>query len=195
MAISVSAGRLAFLIVAVAGVSVGSATANAGFLDELFGGGGAPTAPTPVPQGPSYNAPQPENDGYRMLRPLPHHLKKKSAAVVDKTPMLQKTTDLMSDKTLRPGDAIMMKSGVRIYDGPSTSHHDPDEFVALDEARRVPAKARDELVAMDMTRRAPLKYVASNGTVVEGRSSAGIALSQGVRITDARGRSVRYVGP
>jgi len=185
---------LALAAAATAAVAASSASAHAGFLDELFGGASAPqTAPAPAPE-PSYNAPQPDGGGVSQPRPA-YHAKKKVVAAVERTPTLQKTTDLMSDKTLRPGDAVMMKSGVHIYDGPSTSHHDADEFVALDEARHVPAQAHDQLAAMDVTRRAPLTYVSSNATVVEGRSSGGPNVSEGYKITDARGRSIRYVGP
>ena len=107
---------LALAAAATTAIAASSASAHAGFLDELFGGASAPqTAPAPAPE-PSYNAPQPDGAGVSLPRPA-YHAKKKVAAV-EKTPTLQKTTDLMSDKTLRAGDAVMMKSGVHIYDGP-----------------------------------------------------------------------------
>jgi hypothetical protein len=102
----------------------------------------------------------------------------------------------MADRTLRPGDAIMMKDGIHIYDGPRTTHHTPGQFVPIDEADGLPKTERSALLAMDMTRNDPLKRTLEPDTLASGRSASETQpLSRGYRITDARGASVRYVGP
>ena len=181
------------LAAATAAIVLAPISAHAGFLDQLFGNSGFTPAPVEQPNsGYSYDSPD-RNLGYAPIQRAPRVKKKVAAAPVDKTPNLQKTTDLMSDKTLRPGDAVMMKTGVHVYDGTKTSHHDAGDFVALDKAD-VSKKTRGDLAAMDVTRRAPLAFVASND-VQEGRSSSGQVITEGYKITDAQGRSIRYVGP
>lgn len=185
--------RLALASAATALMAFAPATAHAGFLDQLFGGGSFAPAPVQQPS-PSYSYDNPDPSlGYAPVRRAPRAARKVAAAHVEKTPTIQKTTDLMSDKTLRPGDAVMMKSGLQVYDGPKASHHESDEFVALDKAD-VSKKTRGELSAMNVTHRAPMNFVASNA-VQEGRSSSGQVINPGYRITDAQGRSIRYVGP
>ena len=182
------------LAAALAGTaSFAPATAHAGFLDELFGAAPqqAPIQQPAPDQGFSYGQPT-------FGEPLAQHRQhkaKKVVVAVDKTPKLQMTTDLMSDKTLRPGDAVMMKSGVHIFVGERDTHHGSDDFVALDEAHRVTKHDGGELVAMNVAHRAPLDYVGGETTMLEGRSVGGRPLSEGYKITDARGHSVRYVGP
>ena len=195
--IRVSGRQAALSLAAMFAIALTPATAHAGFFDQLFGGGMAPQQPIEAPAQSGYSQDPTGLNSYRPARTV--HVKKKVvvvAATVAKTPLLQKTTDLMSDKTLRTGDAVMMKTGVQIYDGPQQSRHDADQFVALGDADHLKAKTRDELLAMDVTRRNPLVFAAATSSVQEGRSAAtGQPVATGYKITDAHGRSIRYVGP
>lgn len=187
--------------VCVAALAGAPATAQAGFFDQLFGVAPTP-APAPAPA-PSVQygvpagsvAPAPRASGRAEHHADSHRARKRMVARETK-PVRQEPTDLMHDKTLRPGDAVMMKNGVHVYAGPETSRHHESQFLPLDNARHLSSQERGELVAMDMTRRDPLEYVSSKNTVREGRSSVdGPMIAAGYKITDARGRSIRYVGP
>ena len=178
-------------VVLAIGVMAGLAAptgAQAGFLDQLFG---VFQAPAPVQQ-PSYSYDrEPAASPFSERR----RVHKRVATVSDK-PVLQKTTTLMADKTLRAGDAVMMKDGLHVYAGPAESTHEPDQFVSLDEARHLSGKDRVRLAAMDTTRNDPLTSGSTPDTVSSGRSAAvSASISVGYRITDAKGASVRYVGP
>ena len=186
--------RLTLAIALAAGTALAPASAHAGFFDQLFGGGTPAPEPQQVqPDGGGYSYDQ-LNQGYTAIPSRPRAAKKRVASV-DRKPVLQKTTDIMSDNTLRPGDAVMMKSGVHIFAGDSDSHHDKSDFVALDTAHHVSKDAKGQLVALDVAHRAPLEYAASTTTMLEGRSVGGREISEGYKITDVRGRSIRYVGP
>jgi hypothetical protein len=180
-------GAAVLAIGVVVGLSMNVGTAQAGFFDELFGGGQATQAPT------YEQAPMPQVDLPDAMAPA--HRRTKTVAV-DAKPVLQKTTDLMHDKTLHPGDAIMMKDGIHIYSGAESSQHTKKQFVALDDARYVSSKQRSSLIAMDTTRNDPLTHDMMPDTIASGRSaSVSTPIAAGYRITDARGASVRYVGP
>lgn len=175
-------------------VALAPATAHAGFLDQLFGGG----APQ---QAPSYGYEQPQQyvDQPIYAAPMPApvevHRVKKHVALNNK-PVLQKTTDLMHDATLRPGDAVMMKDGLHVYEGAESSRHHSDEFVALGNDDDLTGKERAKLVQMDTTRNDPLRGEITPDTIASGRSaSVATPIVAGYKITDARGMSVRYVGP
>ena len=158
--------------------------AHAGFFEQLFGLEPAPSTGYDRTERPY--EPQPYR---RAVRP-------KKAAAVDTKPKRQMPTDLMHDATLRPGDAVMMKGGMRVYEGDDQSKHDKRDFVALEAAPDVPKKPRAELVALDTTRNDPLRGTVTPNVIASGRSAAvGAPISQGYRITDARGKSMRYVGP
>ena len=183
-------GTVLLAIGVVAGLAAAPTGAQAGFLDQLFG---AFQAPAPVQQQHTYYA----GEG-TMSAPMfneRRHVRRHVAAVSSK-PVLQKTTSLMDDKTLRPGDAVMMKDGLHVYAGPKSSIHEPDQFVSLDDARHLSSKDRVKLAAMDGTRNDPLTNGGNPDTVASGRSAAVSApIVEGYRITDAKGASVRYVGP
>lgn len=174
------------------------ATANAGFLEELFGG--AMTQPQPA--APSHEAPvAAPSYGYGQGTYEPRRPRPKKKVVVakpkDEKPLLQQTTDLMRDPTLHRGDAVMMKNGINIYNGPQASVHNPRQFQPLDRAQHVPASDRTRLAAADTTRNDPLrKEKTAPDSLASGRSaSMGTPITQGFKITDARGNSIRYVGP
>ena len=185
-------GRRSTVVLAIgvlAGLAVAPSGAQAGFLDQLFG-----VFQAPVPAAP------PSYDYGRAPSTLPSHYEhrhvRKRVAVVSDKPVLQKTTALMEDRTLRQGDAVMLKDGLHVYAGPEASTHDRDQFVPLDQARHVPQKERTELALLDTTRNDPLKHMGQPDTIASGRSaSVGSPIVAGYRITDAKGASVRYVGP
>lgn len=176
-----TARRLATTMAAVAAIGACATPASAqGFFEQLFGGGFSAPTPAPAPQ---YNAPAPGDPGFFSDRPLPSQQRRKKVA--DDKPVLQTPTDLMHDKTLQAGDAVMMKDGLHVYTGPESDHHTKRQFASLDATRAVGKGERLRLAALDPTKVAP--------GVQEARSASEIVT--GYKITDARGRSVRYVGP
>jgi hypothetical protein len=177
------ARTIALCVVVASGTAASSTSARAGFLDELFG-----SAPMPSQAYPDAAPSQP--DTLAPSAPVKHRPPR------DVAPVRQKTTDLMLDKTLRPGDAVMMRDGVHVYDGSETSHHSARQFVPVDAARSVSSKTRAALLAMDTMRNDPLRSGVAPDTLASGRSaSVAMPISKGFKITDARGASIRYVGP
>ena len=181
-----SALKVAF--VAAIGFTALPGSAHAGFFDDLFGGGQAPQQAPAT----SYDAP-PSGD------PAPYviHRQRRKVVAQDDKPVLQKTTDIWHDKTLRDGDAVMMKGGLRIYSGSQGSRHVvASDFQSLDTSDEISRKQKMALLAMDGTHNDPLKSGAAPDTIASGRSAAvASAISPGYAITDARGKAVRYVGP
>ena len=184
------AAPLALGLTLAAATVLASGSAQAGFLDDLFGGG------TTQPTQPTYNYSAPQQMSPDMqVAPKTHRAPKKIAA--REVPQnKQRTTDLWHDKSLRVGDAVMMKDGVHIYLGSDGARHSAKDFVAIDNVDNVPKKEYAALTAMDTTRNDPLKTGAAPDTLASGRSAAvGVPVTKGYKITDARGNSVRYVGP
>ena len=175
-------------LAAAAGLLALPATAEAGFFEDLFGGAQpqAQQAPAPGSEAP-IQGPVP----YEIHRP-----RRRAVVQDDKKPVLQKTTDIWHDKTLRDGDAVMMKDGLHVYAGTEGSRHVASEFQRLDTSDEVSHKEKLALLAMDGTRNDPLKSGAAPDTIASGRSAAVASpVSVGYAITDARGKAVRYVGP
>ena len=172
------------------GVAALPGVAHAGFLEQLFGI--APqAAPTPAPA-PSSGQDEPR---YYPDAPVRHRAKRK--VLVDAKPKLQKPTDLMHDVTLRPGDAVMMKGGIHVYAGDDgDEEHTKSDFQPLDAIRGLPRQERNALIAMDTTRNDPLRGALHPDTLASGRSAAVASpVVAGHDIVDARGKTVRYVGP
>lgn len=193
MTVSIAPRRwsaLGFGLLLLSSASFVPGTAQAGFFDQLFG------APAPRQVEPTYEsqpAPGPAAPFPGQDAAPPPRLKKKTA-VREVMPVRQKTTDLWHDKTLRVGDAIMMKDGLHVYNGPEAAHHSSKEFPPIGQARSVPAAQRLALAAIDTTR-SDVSATAPAG-LSSGRSAAtGTPISKGFKITDARGASIRYVGP
>ena len=159
--------------------------AHAGFFDDLFGGARAPAEPT-------YNYDAPISSD-----PIPFEIRRPRRKVVqDDKPVLQKTTDIWHDKTLRDGDAVMMKDGLHVYSGSEGARHVASDFPRLDRSDDVSRKQKMALLAMDGTRNDPLTSGAAPDTIASGRSAAVASpVVAGYAITDARGKAVRYVGP
>ena len=163
------------------------ASAQAGFFDQLFGGSASPE--------PSVQANEPQLDvpSQPMVLQRRHAVKK---VAVDDKPVLQKTTDLMHDKTLLPGDAVMMKTGIKIYTGRDSVTHRRADFTSLDNARQVSPATKTVLASMDATRNDPLAKAANPDTLASGRSaSVSAPIVAGIKFTDQRGVTIRYVGP
>jgi hypothetical protein len=100
-------------------------------------------------------------------------------------------TDLMDDESLRPGDAVMTPTGIRIFIGSSGNHHEPDDFRKLSEIKGLPKRERKALAALDAQ---------GSGTdgkpgMATGRSASELKFVFGETVIDPQGRSIRYVGP
>jgi hypothetical protein len=57
---------------------------------------------------------------------------------------------LMHDETLRPGDAVMTPDGIRIFEGPISSHHGESDFAPLAKVRNIAPSSRAELAQVDV---------------------------------------------
>jgi hypothetical protein len=188
--IMAAAAALLALILALPG------SAQAGFFDELFGQLFRP----PVYQ--SYRAypPRGATPGYR---PRWHHFGHKAGRNVathkrtivverpEKAVERQEPVDIMEDKSLRRGDAVMTVAGIRVFVGDSGDRHDPEDFRRPSEVRGLSKIERKALAALDT------KGSASDltGGIATGRSATDRKITAGEIITDAKGRTIRYVGP
>jgi len=188
--------------VAIAAVTVGLAIAfpsiaHAGFFDFLFG---QPERPAVRPEG--YFGGMPAHWGAdpglrrRADSSFHRHRHKLSArrkmVVADTHPVGPLApTDLMDDESLRRGDAVMTPTGIRIFIGPTGSHHEPEDFRKPSEIKGLPKRERNALAALDAQ---------GSGTEGKPRMAAGRSASEtkfvfGENIIDPQGRSIRYVGP
>ncbi len=183
---------VATCVAGLTGVAPTQANA-ANFFEQLFGG----ATPAPVQQAP-FDGPSYEGAAPAGLEVLPVHRHKHLVAIRSE-PVRQKTTDLAHDRTLHPGDAIVLKTGIEVYEGPESGKHNMAQFVALSDAD-ISSKAKQQLASMDASRLDPQ----TNAPLLEGRSVSGsssrvvadgVPISKGFKITDAHGRSIRYVGP
>jgi hypothetical protein len=114
-------------------LSATTPSAQAGFLDFLFGRQEAPAAPVYVPAGPTIR--------HEFRAPV---LRRKhvahQAASQQKTALCCKEggdpmVAIMNDPTLRRGDAVMTNRGMMVYEGASgETGHQGDDFVALSRA-------------------------------------------------------------
>lgn len=108
-------------------------------------------------------------------------------------PKLQKTTGLMDDRTLRSGDAVMTKEGLRIFTGEQAAHHEKDEFVALRDAPHGKKGARLVLAAIDDAARLDVGRD-RRAELHTGRSVSTADVERRPSFTEPD-VSVRYVGP
>jgi hypothetical protein len=168
-------------------------SAQAGFFDELFGQLFRP---------PVYRSYRPWGaaPGYRQRwHHFGHRLGRNSAArgriiVTKKTDEAVKPREpvnIMEDESLRFGDAVMTEAGIRIFVGDSGDSHDPEEFRRPSEVRGLSKIERKALAALDTLGSAS----DANGGIVTGRSATDRKITVGEMITDAKGRTIRYVGP
>ncbi|HEX3497077.1 MAG TPA: hypothetical protein VHT02_07875 [Methylocella sp.] len=99
--------------------------------------------------------------------------------------------DIMDDDSLRPGDAVMMANGIRIFIGSSDTPHAPQDFRKLSEIKGFSKRERKALAALDAQGSGP----DDNSGMATGRSASELKLVNGETIIDPQGRSIRYVGP
>ena len=97
----------------------------------------------------------------------------------------------MDDDSLRPGDAVMTASGIRIFIGSSGTPHVPQDFRKLSEITGFSKRERKALAALD----AQGSGLDGNPGMATGRSASELNLVFGETIIDPQGRSIRYVGP
>ena len=153
--------------------------AQAGFFEQFFGGSAEPQS--------SIGADQPQS------RP---HFRRQIHRVMrtfsDK-PILQTPTDIMHDPTLRPGDAVMMKSGIKVFTGHRSVSHDQNDFTPLDEVRHIKPRERIALALLDIKHDNPLTKLRLPAS---GRSSfVARPIVVNVEDIDEIHRTIRFVGP
>ena len=172
----------------VAGTFGFASDAQAGFFEDLFGS--SASAPVQTASEPGVVA---RSHANRPRRRVAHRDPKPDRALkVAASPVLQRTTDIFLDKTLRAGDAVMTKDGIRIYAGDkSSSSHEASDFVPLANARRVKKGARVALAAIDTAKGLD---VGRNLNIASGRSVAVNAAPSDTMPRNA-GTAIRYVGP
>ena len=178
-------------LLACAAVCAQTGVAHAGFFDMLFGSQGRSE--------PMYNAP-PADGEYLQTRPFETMRRKSRVAVAPKEDHAAikeaaKSTDIMHDKTLRSGDAVMTDKGVRVFDGERSSRHDDDEFVKLTDTSGMSREVRSTLDAINAHRSQPTWQMGEAELPLQtGRSASGRPTE--VRTsTDKDGRTIRVVGP
>ena len=173
-------------IAAAAGLAltVPFSAANAGFFDFLF-------------------APQPAQTAAPVYRPAPHfhyHYQPKRKVVSrhakfadDRThpSPVRLVSSFMDDDSLKDGDVVMTRDGIRIFTGASGAHHTSDDFAKISEFRHLSSQKRTTLLAID----AGSAAAEPSSALLAGRSAADSGLSAGEMITDPRGNKIRYVGP
>jgi len=168
--------------------------AQAGFLEDLFG---SLFQPPPAYRG--YGEPAWGPGGFRhRAHPWKQKAGHKSAArkkiiaaAKPDTGGPQEPVDIMADKSLRKGDAVMTPSGIRIFVGQSGDRHEPGDFRKPAEVKGLSKSARRALAGLE-----PGDSASSvSPGIVTGRSVTGRAITAGEMITDAKGKTVRYVGP
>jgi hypothetical protein len=108
--------------------------------------------------------------------------------------------DLMNDRTLREGDAVMTDQGLRIFAGAS---HGTKEFARLKDAKGLPAPEQEQLAEINVQRAGGGNQLRldsarppepSRDKVVSGRSTASDTRAW-KWLRDPRGHLIRYVGP
>ena len=118
MALSLPKGRSTNVIIAAValGCLIAPSAAQAGFFEQLFGAPPAPPAPTysyESPAASTVESSRPHMSRADMNMPFAHRSTRRTHLAaqpkLDTKPVLQKTTSLMSDKTLHAGDAVMMR--------------------------------------------------------------------------------------
>jgi len=183
--------------VAIAAVTVAlgisfPSIAHAGFFDFLFG---QPERPAVRPYEGYFGgvpAHWGADPGFRRHRHRHKLSARRKTVVADNHPVGPLApTDLMDDDSLRPGDAVVTPSGIRIFIGSSGSHHAPEDFRKPSEIKGLPKRERKAFAALDGQ---------DSGTdgkpgMATGRSASELKLVFGETIIDPQGRSIRYVGP
>jgi hypothetical protein len=175
------------------------ASAQAGFFDQLFGQLFHPPVYRAYPAYPPLGArpalPQRwHRFGYRTERNIPARERFIPVERPDEDEQpteRQEPVDIMEDNSLQFGDAVMTEAGIRIFVGDSSDYHDPEDFRRPSEVRGLSKIERKALAALDTNGSA----TAVTAGIVTGRSATDRKITAGEMITDAKGRTIRYVGP
>ena len=187
-----------FLVVAgAAAFSLMSVGAKADFFESLFG-----AAPAPAPAVAAAPAEPARKAIHRSRRRAVveiherHHRGQFKVAATEPAPKItdsprQKTTGLMDDRTLRAGDAVMTRDGLRIFAGDEADHHEPHDFVPLGAARHERKNVRVALLAIDDAARLDIGRVRSD---LQAGRSVSVLVERRPSFTNANA-TVRYVGP
>ena len=172
-------------------------SANAGFFENLFG------APDTQSQAAAADSQGPATGGRRRAdvigRAHTRHVRRAKAAsdtnstTASDKPVLQNTTGLLEDPSLRDGDAVMTKKGIRIFNGKAASHHQIDQFLPLQSAHHLKKGARVVLAAIDEATHRDVGRNRNASVSVTGRSVS-TAGDRRPSFTDPN-VDVRYVGP
>ena len=182
-------------LLACLAMSAQTGVAHAGFFDMLFGQQAAPPPPTYVqpPLADTYLETRPfERMRRRQTRRVETAPKEDHAAIKEAA----KSTDIMHDRTLRPGDAVMTSNGVRVFDGGKSSHHDSDDFVKLSDTSGMSRQLLSTLDAINAHRSQPSWQMGEAELPLQtGRSSAGSAAPAPRTSVDRDGHTIRVVGP
>jgi hypothetical protein len=190
------------LAVAGAALSLSCEPAKAGFFDFLF---------QPQQPAPEVYAPHPRrfHDSSRHhLRPAKRHAAKARHSATPVALLHPKWEEkdhcckvagaprpapvLLEDDSLREGDAVMTRSGLKVFTGEAGSHHRMEDFAALSETKNISKRVRKILLEID-----PPQAERRNAEIElsTGRSAAAGQLATGAMIVDPKGNTIRYVGP
>jgi len=79
---------------------------------------------------------------------------------------------ILHDATLRAGDSVMTEQGLRVFEGGSACPHRADDFLALAEARDLSKSKRGALLAIEKAVKTPVLSARAGGFLESGRELA-----------------------
>lgn len=166
--------------------------ASAGFFDFLFN----PKAPIWNPFAPEPGQARPSQETAPARKKKPHNSAVRTVRLVERahpSGLPPASRDFMDDGSLRDGDAVMTANGIRIFTGPRSERHHPENFATLGEVKGLGKHERAALAALD-GHTASVNRTETKQNLATGRSAARPAAADAL-VTDSRGRTIRYVGP
>lgn len=134
------ARRASFVAATSLALMVPFSAANAGFFDFLFQVLPAPTAAPVYRSAPHFHY-------HHTQRTVSHHAK--FASDRSHPSSMRVVSNIMDDESLKDGDAVMTKDGIRIFTGASSAHHTSDDFVKISETKHLSSRERAALIAID----------------------------------------------
>ena len=179
-------------LLACLAISTQTGVAHAGLFDLLFGQQPAPPVYVQPPSADTYLETRPFERMRRQTRRVEAAPKEDHAAIKEAA----KSTDIMHDRTLKPGDAVMTTNGVRVFDGEKSSRHDSDDFVKLSDTSGMSRQLRSTLDAINAHRSQPSWQVGEAELPLQtGRSTTGSTPPAPRTSVDKDGHTIRVVGP
>lgn len=133
-------GTSAVILSAVQTASAEEALQN--FFSSIFGGGQQPRQEVYVPA-------EPQSYRRTVSRPLTVRLRRPKVHQVAQLPTSPGKVSIFQDKTLRRGDAVMTRHGVRIFAGSSNWPYQDADFVAIADAGRMDKGVQKTLLSLD----------------------------------------------